>query len=178
MTIPINIFFNGPPGAGKTALAEYFAKQSKAGADIDIDRIRHLQKGGICRTSNEQAFFDQKRLAYINTRCLINNFREHEVETFVADTILDPKIVIAYQDELGNLENSYHFLLLPNIEVAKERNKKREQYKIMEDDVIGKYFRFASETTLPLNWIVIDNSNQTIEETAEIIRTKIVDNSH
>lgn len=173
MTIPINIFFNGPPGVGKTALAEYFAEKSKNGASIDVDKIRHLQKGGICRNPNEEVFVDQKRLAYVNTKCLIDNFRKNNTETFVADCALDPKIINVYQSELENMEKSYHFVLLPDISVAKKRNKKRDKWNIMEDDVIEKYYRFTNEVTLPENWIVIDTSNQSVEETAEIIRKKI-----
>lgn len=173
MAIPRNIFLNGPPGVGKTSLAEHLAQQSKNGASIDVDKIRHLQKGGICRNPNEPMFIDQKRLAYANTKCLIDNFRKQEIETFVADLALDPKIINVYQSELGNVENSYHFVLLPNIAVAKERNKERDQWNIMEDEVIEKYYRFANEVGLPEAWVVIDTSNQTLEETAEAIRKKI-----
>lgn len=173
MTIPLNIFFNGPPGVGKTALAEYFAEKSKNAASIDVDKIRHLQKGGICRNPNEEAFVDQKRLAYVNTRCLINNFRKNNTETFIADCVLDPKIINVYQSELENIENSYHFVLLPEILITKERNKKRDKWNIMEDDVIEKYYRFANEIILPDNWIIIDTSNQSIEEITEVILKKI-----
>lgn len=173
MDIPITIFFNGPPGVGKTSVAQYLATTSKKGAVIDVDEIRHFQKGGICRDPFDQAFVDQKRLAYINTKCLITNFRKQALETFVSDLALDQRIIDAYQDELANLENSYHFVLLPNISVAKERNKLRNEWAVMEDDVIEKYYGFVEKVNLPKEWIVIDTSHQTVEETADTILEKL-----
>lgn len=173
MSVPINIFFNGPPGSGKTALAEYLAGQSKNGACINIDTLRHFQIGGVCRNPYEQAFVDQKKLSYTNTRCLIDNYRKSNIETYVADLVLDPRIINVYQSELGNLENSYHFVLIPSISVAKERNNKRDKWKIMEEDVIEKYYKFISEINLPKDWIVIDNTNQTLEESARDVLERI-----
>ena len=173
MALPINIFFNGPPGVGKTALAEHFAKQSKNGALINVDEIRHFQKGGICRNPNEKAFVEQKRLAYVNSKCVIDNFRKNGIETFVADLVMTPDIIDAYLGELGQLENSYHFVLLPDISIAKERNKLRDKWKIMEDDVIEKYYRFAAEISFPADWIIIDTSNQSLEETAKLVRRRM-----
>lgn len=173
MELPVNIFFNGPPGVGKTSVAEYLAKQSQAGAVIDVDQIRHFQKGGLCRDPHDLKFVEQKRIAYENTKCLINNFRSQGLETFAADLVLNHEIIKVYEAELGGLENSFHFVLLPDIAIAKERNKSRSPWSIMEDHVIDRYYDFVKENVLLPDWTVINTSNQTVEETAKLVLEKI-----
>jgi predicted kinase len=165
MTITL---ITGPCGSGKSTITEELAKKSKYGVVINVDKIRHLIKGGYevpwAKTSKAKK---QKNLAINNACSLARNFLKEGVNVFIDDVIYEKEAINLYRKILGN--EIKFFLLLPNKEVLVARDSARTQDSIMGARVVELHELFNKNKN-KIDWHIIDNSNLTIDETIEQIK--------
>jgi len=64
-------------------------------------------------------------------------------------------------------------LLLPTLEVAKQRNRTRTIWTVDEAILISLHELLTAENTAEQGWVVIDNSELTIQQTVEAIKKQI-----
>lgn len=164
--IPLKIFFNGPTGAGKTTLANYFAKELKPAATINCDLLRHFIRGGLSQDANSQEFLEQRMLSLKNAKSLMLNFDESGYNSFISDLVIHQEVLDYYFNLFDDtLENYYHIVLMPDFESLIARDGGRDDYIRMGKEIVEKYYKKFLDLKIPKNWIVIDNSHETVEET-------------
>lgn len=169
---PLKIFFNGPTGAGKTTLANYFAKEFKPGTTINCDLLRHFIRGGLSQDANSNEFLEQRMISLKNAKSLMHNFESYGYNSFISDLVIHPEVLDFYFETFNDLEeNFYHVVLMPSFESLMERDSGRDDYIRMGKDIVEKYYKKFIELKFPKDWIVVDNTGQTVEETY----TKVLD---
>ncbi len=163
------ILLTGPPGAGKSTIAEALSQTFSLSAHVPVDFLRKMIKAGYASPHrwNEEVE-KQYRLARKNAALTAKNIAL-EGFTVIIDDIVRQKWVEEWKDDLEGF--SLHLvLLLPSLEVAKQRNCTREVWTVEEEVIISLHELLAAENTKEHGWLVIDNSLLTIQETVEAIR--------
>ncbi len=162
----------GPPGAGKSTIAEGLAHHFHKSAYINVDYIRDMIKLGYASPFplTEEAR-KQIELSMQNACLLGKNFLKQGFNVFI-DDVLERKNQIRYYKNNFNRNKLLIFLLFPKKKVLKRRDKAREQ-KAMGDRTIELHNIFEKMAGNK-NLYLVDNSNENSDETVQRIK-KILD---
>ena len=88
--------------------------------------------------------------------------------------IYQPKISLKSNHSRVPLWNITHkFLLLPNIETIKIRDKNRNEDVVMGSEAVEEHFNEFSSKDRFSDFLIIDSSNEAAEETAQKIKDLI-----
>ena len=163
------ILLTGTPGAGKTTIAEVLSQTFARSAHVPVDFFRKMIKAGYASPHHwNQEVENQYLLARKNAALTAKNIAR-EGFTVIVDDIIRQKWVEEWKDGLEGFP--LHFvLLLPSLEVAKQRNCTREVWTVDEEVITSLHELLAAENTQEHGWVVIDNSHLTVQETVEVIR--------
>ena len=158
------IVLTGPPGAGKTSVAQELATRFPQSVSFSLDTIRHFVKSGYCDPW-EQVAVDQVELAQA---VAVDMIRRYTGGGYV--TIVDG---IFFEDELHTLrrefEDVHAFALLPDLETVLRRDGARpaDQQQPVRSEELHREF----SGTKFVDFKVIDSTEQTVRETvASILR--------
>lgn len=166
------ILLTGTPGAGKTTVAEALSRMFSQSAHVSVDFFRKMIKAGYASPHfwNDEVE-RQYRLARTNAALTARNIAL-EGFTVIIDDIIRQKWVEEWKQNLAGL-NLRFVLLLPSLEIAKRRNLTREVWTVDEAIITSLHELLTAENTRELGWLVIDNSQLTIQETVEAIKKNI-----
>ena len=158
---------SGPAGAGKSSITKALAQKFDRSAVIEVDKLRRIMVGGYVRPwpHNEETEL-QLALGAKNACDIANNFLEKGCKVFIDDAIGRKRF--NQYSECFKSKNFKVFLLLPSIESLLSRfdiRGKDDDLRKRTIELHDKYLKIKDE----LDWLVIDSSNQTLDDTVEEI---------
>lgn len=165
------ILITGVPGSGKSSVAEELANCFLKGVHIKVDDLRSMVKGGGKDPSEK--WDDQTReqyyLSFENAATLTENFIDQDFKVIIDDVVHGGDL---YGEWIKYFEkfNPKKILLMPSKETILNRNKTRNHF-VSEDTISMLYEDFKKHDYS--DWIVIDNSKQTLEETVAEIKSTL-----
>lgn len=163
------IILSGPPGAGKSTVAEALAKKFPHSAQFSTDTIRQFIKGGnIAPWEKGEAASKQMKLGDNIVQDIIKRYIDNNYFV-ILDGIYGDEDMQKYQ---SLFEEVHGFILLPSLEVLKERDSNREESKRVPHRVEPLLQEFSSKEHKLFE--LIDNSNQTAPETVNYIWEKLI----
>lgn len=166
------ILLTGIPGAGKTTIAEALSTTFARSAHVPVDFFRHLIKAGYASPHHWSDEVErQYRLARKNAAQTAKNIAD-EGFTVIVDDIIRQKWVEEWKQALAGCSLRF-VLLLPALEVAKQRNRIRTIWTVDEAILISLHELLTAENTPEQGWVVIDNSELTIWQTVQAIKKQI-----
>jgi guanylate kinase len=163
----------GPAGTGKSSAARALAEKFDRSAVIDVDQFREMVIGGYVRPwphSDEVEI--QLSLSAKNASDIAHNFLEQGFSVFI-DDVVGRKLLEQYSGYFKD-KDFKTFLLLPSLESLLKRFDDRGEDKELRARTHDLYERFSRKKD-ELHWVVIDSSNQTLEETVEEMYNLIKD---
>lgn len=157
----------GPAGAGKSSVSNELAKKFEKSVVIDVDFLRNMIISGRVRPwpwSEEVKI--QMSLAVKNTCDLAHNFLQAGYTVIIND-VARTTLLSLYKEYFSDKELKI-FLLLPTVEALLKRFDERGTNDDLRKRTIELHEKF-SQVKNEIDWVVIDSSNQTLEETTEQI---------
>lgn len=169
---PILCLITGPAGAGKSSTTKALALKFDRSAVIEVDKLRRTVVKGYVRPWPKNAEVElQLSLGAKNASDIANNFLEKGFNVFIDDAV-GRKIFQQYS-ECFKGKNFKVFLLLPSIESLLQRFDNRGKDDELRKRTIDLHDKFLKEKD-EFDWVVIDSSNQTPEETTNQIFKELV----
>lgn len=166
------VLLTGAPGSGKSTVGSLLAQRLPAAAHVQVDFFRKMVKGGYAsphQWTNEVS--RQYRLARKNAAQIAINLAE---AGFMP--VIDDIINIEWEQEW----NAYFVgmkvtkvLLCPPIEVALQRNLAREIWHV-DENIIKQLHAMLVGSPHTQNWLRIDNSHQSPEQTVDQVHPHLV----
>jgi predicted kinase len=167
------VLISGIPGAGKTTVSKMLAAKLPKAAHISLDQVRKMIVGGY-KSPTIMPWDDETKkqyyLSFKNAFVLTENFIAAGYRVIVDDTMHAGDL---YQ-EWNKYFSKFHvlkILLYPSPENALRRNRERSSHFVDEKVLLEVYKNFQKYDYS--DWLVIDNGDQTVEETVTAIQTKI-----
>jgi adenylate kinase family enzyme len=163
------IFITGTPGSGKTTVAEALCARLEKSAHIPVDFFRKMIKAGYASPHHWSAEVERQYiLARKNAASTAANIARAGF-TVVIDDIIHQAWLQEWRDNLRGFDLRL-VLLQPHLDTAKQRNTTREIWTVDEAIIEQLHSSFSANNTPDVGWTIVDNTNQTIEETvAEIL---------
>ncbi len=164
----------GPAGSGKTSVSAKLTKQLPKCVNIEADHVKHFVPSGFSYDKDtdgtERWNFNEWELVGECIGMLANKFQEKGFGV----------IINGYIDELGwpaiekQIKITHKFLLLPHVDEAKLRDLQRPRDKAMGEKAIQEHHDYFSSNEFYDDFIKIDSTKQTIDETVNSIAKLLV----
>jgi ribosomal protein S18 acetylase RimI-like enzyme/adenylylsulfate kinase-like enzyme len=160
------LILTGPPGSGKSSVAQALADRYDRVAHVDVDSLRHLITPTGYRAPGKPGFERQHALAVRNACDLARNFMAERFAVIIDDVLPSRADLDQYIEALEPAGVPVHFVrLLPGLEVCRERNRGRKADRVPDErlQTIYREFEAGGET----RGSVIDSSGLSVEATAD-----------
>ncbi len=176
---PAPIFLlTGPPGAGKSSIARALLQRFPFGFHIPLDDLREWVVSGVAHpvpTWSEETT-RQFALAREGAEQLAKQYAKAGFAVVIDDIINVQDVAQLFTSALEGY--TFHkVILLPAVDVAQQRNRERTNKTFdthILDAPIRNIHQWFSEQETPANeWVTIDNSGLTIDETVETIFSQL-----
>ncbi|MEK7499550.1 MAG: AAA family ATPase [Patescibacteria group bacterium] len=162
------IILSGPPGSGKSTVGEALALKFPQSASFSTDTIRQFIKGGnIAPWEVGEKAEKQMKLGDDIVQDIMKRYINSEY-IVILDGIYGDEDIEKYKNLFGEVRG---FLLLPSLDVLKERDSSREESKRVPHRIEPLHEHFSSKQHQLFE--TIDNSNQTVAETVDSIWKKL-----
>jgi adenylylsulfate kinase-like enzyme len=156
------ILLNGSINSGKSTIAKILVNKISNTALLEIDSLREM----IDYLPLNEAI----PINLENTVSLIKNFVSHNINVIVPYPLSEANYEYIINELKDMKDKIYVFTLSPNLEKAIINRGTRE---LTEQEIDRIKYHYDTGINKPLFGEIIDNSNQTPEETADLILEKI-----
>jgi chloramphenicol 3-O-phosphotransferase len=165
------LILSGPPGAGKTAVADALAERYDRVAHIQVDTLRHFitPTGYVPPSRGGPAWERQQLLAVRNACCLAENFIGERIGVIIDDVITGKQQLEAYIEGLQSCNVPVHSVrLLPSLEECERRDAERGSGRVSRGRVEAVYREI--EAGGDIGGVTVDSTNLTVYETADEVQ--------
>lgn len=166
------IAITGPAGAGKSAVAIRLARLTKKSTHIDADNVKHMIESGFTKEIKPNG----EKIWHYSEWELVG-----EGIGLLAKLFLDSNhrvIINGYIDEKSweliekHIPIDHKLLLLPDLKTVIHRDTLRDEGYQMGKAMVTEHHEHFSNSPFYKDFIKIDTSHQTVDETVAIIKEK------
>jgi chloramphenicol 3-O-phosphotransferase len=164
--MPEVLILTGPPGAGKSSVAQALAERYDRVAHVDVDTLRHFITPTGYIAPGKPGFQRQQALAVRNACSLARNFLEERIAVIVDDVVIGTPDLERYLSGLQDSGCTVHYVrLLPSLDVCQARNVARREGRQPSERVERVWREF--EAAGPFAGVTIDSSALDAHTTAD-----------
>jgi predicted kinase len=174
------VLVSGPPGAGKSTIARRLAQGFERSAHLKVDDLREIMVNGFEPPStewtpgNEQQFVRARAAA-----TLIARLHAADGVTVVIDDVCVPAHFEDHYVDLFAEPLVYRVMLKPRWAALEGRIRSRQgpwDELLLSSGAAAWCYEGLERLTLE-NWLVVDSSGQSADETAEDVRKSLARSS-
>ena len=169
------VFVTGAPGSGKSSVARGLAEKYARGLHLQVDQLREMMVSGLALPGGEWS--EEKTLQFQWARQTASFMAElyaaHGV-TVIIDDVSVPAFFPEQYAELFQKPDVKRVLLLPDLPALIERIQQRGgPHDSILATLVPRHYQFL-ETMNKDGWIVLNTANWSVEDTVNVIRSKIL----
>ncbi|MBI2009335.1 (d)CMP kinase [Candidatus Saccharibacteria bacterium] len=156
------IAITGPGGAGKSTVAKILAKKIKKCVNIEVDSLKHFIVNGFVYDESPTGL-EQWDLLGNNIGVVASNFRKAGYNIIINGYLGDPE----WYKVQEYVKLTHKFLLLPQKGEINKRDAGRDDDAKLGEKMVSRHHKYFSGDKFFDDFIKIDSTNHTVEETTE-----------
>jgi len=158
----IVLSITGPAGSGKSTISNKLAEKLPNSVNIDIDSIKHFVVSNFIYDKSPEGI-KQWELLGKNTGEVAHNFFESGYNLIINGYINLP----AWGVLTNYVSLTHKILLLPDIDVAVERDARRDDQRKQGEESVKDHHNYFSSESFYDDFTKIDSSKLTEDETVD-----------
>jgi ribosomal protein S18 acetylase RimI-like enzyme/adenylylsulfate kinase-like enzyme len=167
--VPDVLILTGPPGAGKSSVAEALAERYDRVSIIEVDTLRHMITPTGFIGAGRPGFERQRRLGMRNACALALNFLAERFAVVIDDIVVSRDDLDLYRAALARANAPLHYVrLLPSLQACQTRNRQRSGSRVRPERVEAVCHEF--ESAGEIGGATIDSTSLSVYETADRVQ--------
>ena len=158
----------GPAGSGKSTVGFLLKKQMNKCANIDVDDVKHFIgfKHDVTTRGIKKWRFDEWKLLGESIGLVAQKFHEAGYSILITGYLEED----AWLEIEKTIELTHKILILPKLETVISRDSSREEDIVMGSKAIKDHHNYFSDNKYFADFIKIDSTNNTKEQTVEKVK--------